>query len=445
MKKLLCIVGMLAVLLTAIAQEAVLIKNVEIFNGVDERTFNGNVLVENALISKVSAESIDVSKFKDIKVIDGNGMFLMPGLIDAHAHTMMDAMPLQQALTSEISYISLYAANSAEKQLMRGFTSVRDVGGNPFALKRAIDNGFIKGPRIYPSGAMISQTGGHGDFRMPTDVPRVSCGALTYMESNGMAVIADGYDEVLQKTREQLRKGASQIKLAAGGGVASDYDPLDVAQYTSEEFKAAVAAADNWGTYVTIHAYTPKAIRTAIEAGVKCVEHGQLADEGIAKLMAEKGVWWCLQVFLDDEDAIPFPEGSENRAKQLEMTKGTVTAYQLAKKYKVKTAWGSDCLFDAKLATRQGAQLAKLANWYTPYEILKMATSTNAELLALSGPRNPYPHKLGVIEEGAYADIILVKGNPLKNIRLIENPEENFCIIMKNGVIYKNTLNASIK
>lgn len=445
MKKLLCIVGMLAVLLTATAQEAVLIKNVEIFNGVDERTFNGNVLVENALISKVSAESIDVSKFKDIKVIDGNGMFLMPGLIDAHAHTMMDAMPLQQALTSEISYISLYAANSAEKQLMRGFTSVRDVGGNPFALKRAIDNGFIKGPRIYPSGAMISQTGGHGDFRMPTDVPRVSCGALTYMESNGMAVIADGYDEVLQKTREQLRKGASQIKLAAGGGVASDYDPLDVAQYTSEEFKAAVAAADNWGTYVTIHAYTPKAIRTAIEAGVKCVEHGQLADEGIAKLMAEKGVWWCLQVFLDDEDAIPFPEGSENRAKQLEMTKGTVTAYQLAKKYKVKTAWGSDCLFDAKLATRQGAQLAKLANWYTPYEILKMATSTNAELLALSGPRNPYPHKLGVIEEGAYADIILVKGNPLKNIRLIENPEENFCIIMKNGVIYKNTLNASIK
>ena len=365
----------------------------------------------------------------------------MPGLIDAHAHTMMDAMPLQQALTSDISYISLYAANSAEKQLMRGFTSVRDVGGNPFALKRAIDNGFIKGPRIYPSGAMISQTGGHGDFRMPTDVPRVSCGALTYMESNGMAVIADGYDEVLQKTREQLRKGASQIKLAAGGGVASDYDPLDVAQYTSEEFKAAVAAADNWGTYVTIHAYTPKAIRTAIEAGVKCVEHGQLADEGIAKLMAEKGVWWCLQVFLDDEDAIPFPEGSENRAKQLEMTKGTVTAYQLTKKYKVKTAWGSDCLFDAKLATRQGAQLAKLANWYTPYEILKMATSTNAELLALSGPRNPYPHKLGVIEEGAYADIILVKGNPLKNIRLIENPEENFCIIMKNGVIYKNILN----
>ena len=275
---------------------------------------------------------------------------------------------------------------------------------------------------------------------MPMDVPRVSCGALTYMESSGMAAIADGYDEVLQKTREQLRKGASQIKLAAGGGVASDYDPLDVAQYTLEEFKAAVIAAENWGTYVTIHAYTPRAIRTAIEAGVKCVEHGQLADDSIAKLMADNGVWWCLQVFLDDEDAVPFPAGSENRTKQLEMTKGTVTAYQLAKKYKVKTAWGSDCLFDAKLAARQGVQLAKLTNWYTPYEVLKMATSTNAELLAMSGPRNPYPHKLGVIESGAYADIILVKENPFQNINIIKDPEENFCLIMKDGVIYKNTI-----
>ena len=243
---------------------------------------------------------------------------------------------------------------------------------------------------------------------------------------------------MLRKTREQLRKGASQIKLAAGGGVSSDYDPLDVAQYTTEEFKAAVAAAENWGTYVTVHAYTPKAIRTAIEAGVRCVEHGQLADAGIAKLMADRGVWWCLQGFLDDEDVTPFPEGSENRAKQIEMTRGTVTAYQLAKKYKVKTAWGSDCLFDARLAARQGAQLVKLTHWYTPYEVLKMATSTNAELLALSGPRNPYPHKLGVIESGAYADLILVKGSTLENIHLIEDPKANFLLIMKDGVIYKN-------
>ncbi len=440
MKNLLLLIGALATFLSATAQHAILIKNVEIFNGIDEQTYTGNVLVENQLISKVSQHPLDVSSIPDIMIIDGQGLFLMPGLIDAHVHTMMDAMPLQQALVSDIAYISLYAAHSAEKELLRGFTTVRDMGGNPFALKRAIDEGLIIGPRIYPSGAMISQTGGHGDFRLPTDVPRIACGALTYMESSGMAAIADGHDEVLQKTREQLRKGASQIKLAAGGGVSSDYDPLDVSQYTPEEFRAAVVAADNWGTYVTVHAYTPQAIRTAIEAGVRCVEHGQLADESTAQLMADKGIWWCLQVFLDDEDVTPFPEGSENRAKQIEMTQGTTQAYRLAKQYRVKTAWGSDCLFDAQLASRQGAQLAKLANWYTPYEILKMATSTNAELLAMSGPRNPYPHKLGVIEDGAYADIILVEGNPLKNIHVIENPSDNFKLIMKNGIIYKNLI-----
>jgi imidazolonepropionase-like amidohydrolase len=144
---------------------------------------------------------------------------------------------------------------------------------------------------------------------------------------------------------------------------------------------------------------------------------------------------------LDDEDANPQPEGSENRKKQLEMTKGTDNAYALAKKYKIKTAWGTDCLFDAKLATRQGAQLAKLTRWYTPYEILKMATSTNAELLALCGRRNPYAAgKLGVIEQGAYADLLLVDGSPIKNIKLVEDPEKNFLVIMKDGVIYKNII-----
>ncbi len=421
------------------AQKTTLIKNVEIFNGVDEKTIIGNVLIIDNLIKEVSTSPITINDNSTL-VIDGKGKFLMPGLIDAHAHTTMDAMPLNLAMVSDISYISLFAANSAEKQLMRGFTTVRDVGGNPFALKKAIDQKLITGPRIYPSGAMISQTGGHGDFRLPTDVPRHNCGALTYMEASGMAVVADGYDQVLLKTREQLRQGATQIKLAAGGGVASDYDPLDVTQYTPNEFKAAVEAADNWGTYVTVHAYTPKAITTAIQAGVKCIEHGQLVDEQTVKLMAEKGIWWSLQAFLNDEDAIPFPEGSANRAKQLEMTGGTENAYNLAKKYKVKTAWGSDCLFDDKLTTRQGAQLAKLTRWYTPFEVLKMATSTNAELLALCGLRNPYPHKLGVIEEGAYGDLIIVDGNPIKNIKLIEDPEKNFLLIVKDGVIYKNII-----
>lgn len=424
----------------AMAQKTILINNVEIFNGKDQKTMKGNVLIKGNLITQISTSPIPTDRRADTQIIDGQGKFLMPGLIDAHYHCTMDAIPLQIAMTSDVQYIMAYAVRSAENMLMRGFTSARDMGGNPFSLKRAIDEGILKGPRIYPSGAMISQTSGHGDFRLPTEVPVHSCGALTYLESVGMAAIADGHDQVLLRTREQLRQGASQIKLAAGGGVSSDYDPLDVTEYTTEEVKAAVDAAGGWGTYVTVHAYTPAAMRMAIDAGVKCIEHGQLVDETTAKYMADKGIWWCLQPFLDDEDAIPFPEGSANKAKQLEMTNGTDNAYELAKKHKIKTGWGTDCLFDYKLSMREGAQLAKMTRWYTPFEVLKMATATNGELLALSGPRNPYPNKLGVIEEGAYADLILVDGNPLENMELVADPDNKFVLIMKDGVVYKNTL-----
>ncbi|WP_392408666.1 amidohydrolase family protein [Chlorogloeopsis fritschii PCC 9212] len=215
---------------------------------------------------------------------------------------------------------------------------------------------------------------------------------------------------------------------------------MDVSQYTEAEFKAAVDAAANWNTYVAVHAYTPTAIQTAIRAGVKSIEHGQLMDEKTAKLMADKGIWLSIQPFLDDEDANPYPQGSANRARQLQVSQGTDTAYKLAKKYNLKTAWGTDTLFSAKKAVRQGAQLAKMVRWYTPAEVLRMATSTNAELLALSGPRNPYPGKLGVVEEGALADLLLVNGNPLENIKLIENPAKNFIAIVKDGKVYKNLL-----
>jgi imidazolonepropionase-like amidohydrolase len=256
----------------------------------------------------------------------------------------------------------------------------------------------------------------------------------------GATVIADSADEVRKRTRELLALGASQIKLMAGGGVSSVYDPIDVTQYTVPELRAAVEAAENWGTYVTVHAYTPRAIRQAIEAGVKCIDHGQLADEATVKLMAEKGVWWSLQPFLDDEDANPKPEGSEARVKQLEVSTGTDTAYALAKKYKVRTGWGTDALFDAVSAAKQNRRLVKMQRWYTPAEVLRMATSQNAELLTLSGPRNPYPGKLGVVQEGALADLILVDGDPLANLSIIEDYAKNFVVIMKDGKIYKNTL-----
>jgi imidazolonepropionase-like amidohydrolase len=425
----------------AVLPRVTLFNNVRIFDGKsDTLSAPSHVLVRGNKIEKISPDPIPTDRRADTTIIDGGGKTLMPGLIDAHVHTMMESIPLMTGLTSDISYVTLVAARAAEKQLLRGFTSVRDLGGASMSLKTAIDQGLHQGPRIYPSGATISQTGGHGDFRMPNEVPEDSNAPLTYMEKTGMTMIADGPDEVLKRVREQLRNGATQIKLMAGGGVASSYDPLDVTQYTPAEFAAAVSAAENWGTYVTVHAYTPKAIRTAVEAGVKCLEHGQLIDEDTAKLIAEKGVWWSLQPFMEDPDApSAFPEGSPNRIKQLQMFAGTDTAYQLARKYKIKTAFGTDNLFSASNAAVQGKQLTRLKKWYSNAEILKMATSVNAELLAMSGPRNPYPGKLGVVEEGAYADLLLVAGDPLTDINLIAEPDKNFTVIMKDGVIYKDT------
>lgn len=416
--------------------------NVRVFDGrKGELSVPSHVLVRGNKIEKISTDPIPTDRRADTVLIDGGGRTLMPGLIDAHVHTTMESIPMIKGLTSDIGYVNLVAARAAEKQLLRGFTSVRDLGGASFSLKSAIDEGIAAGPRIYPSGATISQTGGHGDFRFPNDVPAEANAPLSYLEKNGMTVIADGPDEVLKRSRELLMKGATQLKLMAGGGVSSSYDPLDVAQYTPAEFEAAVSAADNWGTYVTVHAYTPKAIRSAVEAGVKCLEHGQLIDEDTAKLLAEKGVWWSLQPFMDDPAApSPFPEGSPNRIKQLEMFAGTDAAYRLAKKHGIKVAFGTDILFAPRNAAAQNTQLLRLRKWFTPAEILVMATSTNAELLAFCGKRNPYPGKLGVVEEGAYADLLLVDGNPLENLDLVADPERNFKVIMKDGKIFKNTM-----
>jgi imidazolonepropionase-like amidohydrolase len=367
--------------------------------------------------------------------IDGTGRTLMPGLIDAHWHAVFSTVPAVVAGLGEIGYVFAQAVVSAGETLLRGFTTVRDLGGPSFGIKQAIDQGSIPGPRIYPSGAFISQTGGHGDFRLPNEVPRGIAGQLSYSEIVGAAVIADGEDEVLRGAREMLRRGASQIKLMAGGGVASDYDPLDVSQYTEREIRAAVDAAGNWGTYVTVHAYTPRAVRTTMAAGVRCIEHGQLLDEETVALMAENGIWWCLQPFLDDEDAPPL--AGPNRVKFVQMAEGTEHAYQLAVKHQVHLAFGTDTLFDAKLATRQGAQLTKLTRWFSAAEVLQQATIRNAELLALSGPRNPYPGQLGVVAEGAIADLILVDGDPVADISLIARPQDSFAAIIKGGQLVK--------
>ncbi|MGD9891200.1 MAG: amidohydrolase family protein [Dehalococcoidia bacterium] len=421
---------------------ATLFQNVRIFDGRSPALSPpSNVLVRDNRIESISTEDIAPTESDRRIEIDGGGRVLMPGLIDAHWHATLATLPLIALMTADIGYINLVAGRNAERTLQRGFTTVRDAGGPSFGLKRAIDEGVIAGPRIYPSGAFITQTAGHGDFRLPYEVPRGICGDLTHAEILRAASIADGVGEVLRAVREQLMLGATQIKLMAGGGVASLYDPIDVTQYTEAEMRAAVEAAENWGTYVLVHAYTPRAIQQAIRAGVKCIDHGHLIDEETVAMIADREVWWSLQPFLDDDDAIPIVD-SAGRAKQLEVIAGTNRAYELARKHKVKVAWGTDTLFDAKLAERQGAQLAKMVRWFKPAEVLKMATADNAALCALSGERNPYPGKLGVVEEGALADLLLVDGDPITNIDLLATPDTTLTVIMKDGRIYKNLISS---
>lgn len=417
-----------------------LFENVRIFDG-KNHTLSGtmNVLVRGNTIEIIAKDPIPIDGGSAATVIAGGGRTLMPGLIDAHWHAMLVRPTPVSLLTDDVGYLNLVAGAEATDTLMRGFTTVRDVGGPAFGLKRAIDEGIVSGPRIYPSGAIITVTSGHGDFRQANELPRVVGAPLSRQERTGASMVADSPDEVRVRVREQLLQGASQIKLTAGGGVASPNSPLDASTFTEAELHAAVEAAENWGTYVTVHAYTPVSIRRAIAAGVKCIEHGHLMDDETAKMIAERGIWLSTQAF-PDEMADAFPPGSKERAKAFTVFAGTDKTIALAKKYNLKTAFGTDILFSQRLAQRQGELLVKFTRWYTPAETLVMATGTNAELLAMSGERNPYPGKLGVVEKGALADLLLVDGDPIADIKLLTDPARNLVVIMKDGKIYKNTL-----
>ena len=277
--------GLAPVATTLASGNVTLFQNVRIFDGKTAKLSPpSNVLVRENKIERISLDPIAVDTNANVRVIPGNGRVLMPGLIDAHWHVFMAATPQTLIMTADVSYLHLLAARQAEATLMRGFTTVRDLGGPVFGLKRAIDEGVMIGPRIYPCGAMISQTSGHGDFRFPFEVPRTLGGPLSHSEVEGIAAIADSPDEVRLRAREQLRAGASQIKLMGGGGVSSPLNPIESTQYTEAEIRAAVEAAENWGTYVTVHAYMPRAIRQAVAAGVKCIEHGHLIDESTGQV-----------------------------------------------------------------------------------------------------------------------------------------------------------------
>ncbi len=419
-------------------QKQILIENVKLIDYSSQMlTPSKYVLINGNTIQTISDLPIN-TRGNDLIKIDGKGKTLMPGLIDAHVHLVFGALTMPQMMKNDLSeeFLINTVGQSAQQMLMRGFTSVRDVGGPIFPLKAAIDKGKLLGPRIWPSGATISQTAGHGDFRTPEEKSRRFFGIVSRAERYGATFIADGRDEVLTAVRENLRFGASQIKLMAGGGTSSAYDPVDVTQYTLDEMKAAVEAAEDWGTYVTVHAYTPRAIRRAIEAGVKCIEHGQLLDEETLQLIAQKNIWLSLQNLIEDTpDMDP-----QRRIKRKPVIEGQEKVWPMAKKIGVKLAWGTDFLFEPDLNKLQNEFILRLQKWFTNAEIIKMVTQDNGELLQLSGLRSPYPGKLGTIEEGALADLLLVDGDPLKNLKLLADPDKNFLLIIKDGQIYKNNL-----
>jgi len=415
--------------------------NVLVFDGKSTALRGGlSLLVEGNRIKQIATG--DPAPPDGARLIDCGGRVLMPGLIDAHWHAIFAALPISALLSADIGYIFLAASAQAERTLMRGFTTVRDLGGPSFALKQAIDDGFATGPRIFPSGAMITTTGGHGDMRPLSELPRSPGSPLSAMEQTGAANIADSADEVRLRAREQLLLGASQIKLVGGGGVSSPRTTLDMMTFSEQELRAGAEAAMDRGTYATVHAYPPAAIRRAIVAGAKCIEHGHLMDEAAARLMADNGVWLSTQPFVSESDTAPMT--GQSQLNLLQVIGGTDAMYALAKEHKIRTAFGSDLLFSREIAERQGHMLNHLSRWYDNADILKMATSGNAELLSMAGARNPYPGKLGIIEEDALADFLVVDGNPIDSLQLFAAPDKNLKVIVKDGMVYKDLISKQL-
>ncbi len=417
----------------------ILFTNVNVFDGVSETLIeDANVLVTGNLISEVSSEPLVVANGR---IIDGGGRTLMPGIIEAHGHLGQAVLPTQVTGSEDWQYMASLSTFAAKYYLDRGWTTVRDAGGPTFGLKKAIDEGHIPGPRIYPSGRFISQTSGHADFRYGYAAPHPNEAETEPFYNQFIGAIADGVPEVLRATREELRKGSVHIKVMAGGGISSQYDPLHTLQYSAEEMKAIVGAAADWGTYVMVHAYTDATVRRAIEAGVKVIEHGQLMTDETAKLAADNGVWLSTQIAFLGEP--PTPEqieafGEVTAAKFNSVREGVETSINFAREYGINIAFGTD-LWGPRLP-EIGNEFEYRTRYFSDLETLQQATAINGELLQLTGPLNPYPEgPIGVIQAGAYADIILVDGNPLDDVTILGDME-NILFVMKDGRVHRNDL-----
>ncbi len=431
-----------------------LIRNARVFDGRSAQLHEGATLAiaANRIVGLLDwhagADALAGYDVSNARNIDAGNRIVIPGLIDAHIHPTMAVSP-SALRDNDPSYVAARAGVEARQILMRGFTTIRDAGGPAFGLKQAIDEGLLEGPHIFPSGAIISQTGGHGDARQRVSTPpRRWTNELDAEERFGYGLVADGVDEVTAAVREQLRLGATQIKLTAGGGISSAYDPIDSVQFFDSELRAAVQAAADWGTYVMVHAYTPTAIRRSIEAGVRSIEHGHLIDEPTMKLIADRGVYLSPQAYVFSgvftpppvpNAPPPTPTQAAQRAKAELVAAGLDNMMKLAKKYNVKVAFGTDVFGAPRVFAMESKEFGARLRWFSSLEILRQATSINGELLALSGSRNPYG-KIGVLEAGANADLLVVEGNPLDDVRVLEDPQTNLRVIIKDGRVVKSTL-----
>ena len=431
-----------------------LFTNVHVFDGVNEKRIeNANVLVEGNLIKTVSTTSI---ADEDATVIDGGGRTLLPGFIDNHVHFSLTGATLSE-IENNMTWedIAYNAVPTAEMYLMEGFTTVRDAGGTNAGLRRAIDGGLFDGPRVYTSGAFLGGRGGHADFA-PFTAPT---GTETNMSRLNIAQDANGVDATILHARNNFRMGNTQLKVMQSGGVVSLFDPWQMEGRTVEEIEAAVEIAEQYGSYVMAHSYKKESILRALNAGVKSIEHGFMFDGEIAKVMEEKGAYITTNLTAFDPGLLDIPavkSDPRTLSKAVSASEAFVNYIDNVRKYKPKRGFHTDCVgrFDA---CRKQVAYEKYLNgeYFGNHRALVALTSIGGEIAALSGEIvNPYTEgKLGVIEEGAYADLLIVDGNPLQDLSVIgtqdkwfdgpDRPEgvETIRIIMKDGKIYKNTLN----
>jgi imidazolonepropionase-like amidohydrolase len=410
----------------------VLIENVRIFNGVDAKLSTGNILVVDGLIADISSDSISAPE--GATVIAGNNRVLTPGFIDLHVHLGMhspSSHPREHATA-----VGARSVAAAKFFLDHGFTTIRDAGGTHPDLARAFSSGALYGPRVFPSGAIVSQTAGHGDWRMPHEPNPAHTGGSPYLSADN-AVIADGVDATLVAVRENLKNGATQIKIMGGGGVMSDYDPIHTLQPSPAEIRAAVQAAGDWGTYVLAHAYTSEAVTRLVENGVKCIEHGLLIDDKTAKLVADNNVAISTQLVIF-RSLIGLDSLTENQKEKAALVRsGQENLIKLIKKYDITTGFSTDFIFG--LYQELPREFTERALFWSNAEVLRQATSESAEIIRMAGKLNRYG-QFGEIREGWVADLLIHEGELLEDLSILSNPEANLALIMKAGEIVKAKL-----